>query len=172
MNHLPLLLVPGYQDSGPDHWQTRWHATHPQWRRVRDQDWQTPDLAQWTQVLCRHLADSPTPLHLVAHSFGCLASLSAASTHPEKIASLFLVAPPDPAHFAIPDEALPPPTCPTSLLLSDNDPWLAADRAALLARRWQLTPQHLGSQGHVNADSGHGHWPDGLARLAAHLRGL
>ncbi|GAA4496013.1 RBBP9/YdeN family alpha/beta hydrolase [Pseudaeromonas paramecii] len=172
MHHLPILLVPGYQDSGPDHWQTHWHAAHPDWQRVHDQDWETPDLAQWCQVLCRHLAQSPVPLHLVAHSFGCLTSLQAAAQLPHKIASLFLVAPPDPLHFAIPDEALSTPPCPTSLLLSDNDPWLAADRAAQLAGRWRLTPQHLGSQGHVNADSGHGHWPEGLARLAAHLRGL
>ncbi|MCD8547453.1 MAG: alpha/beta hydrolase [Aeromonadaceae bacterium] len=172
MQQVPILLVPGYQDSGPDHWQTRWHAAHPGWLRVHDQDWHTPDLTLWSQVLCRHLAQSPVPLHLVAHSFGCLSSLQAARQLPDKVASLFLVAPPDPAHFALSDESLSAPTHPTSLLLSDNDPWLAPARAASLAARWQVTPQQLGSLGHINADSGHGHWPEGLARLKAHLRRL
>ncbi|WP_265449711.1 alpha/beta hydrolase, partial [Aeromonas salmonicida] len=28
-----ILLVPGLHNSGPDHWQSRWHQYFPHWQR-------------------------------------------------------------------------------------------------------------------------------------------
>ena len=101
MSH--ILIVPGLHNSGPQHWQSLWHQQYPHWLRVTGQTWERADLATWSQRVADLLLASDEPLHLVAHSFGSLASIAAAARHPEKIASLFLVAPADPAHFAIAD---------------------------------------------------------------------
>jgi len=79
-----ILLVPGLYDSGPQHWQTLWHQQHPDWLRIQQADWTTPDLQRWAAPVLDILQNSPKPLTLVAHSFGCLASLYAATQLPEK----------------------------------------------------------------------------------------
>ena len=37
----PVLLLPGWQGSGPDHWQSRWEQLHGH-LRVEQHDWQRP----------------------------------------------------------------------------------------------------------------------------------
>jgi leucyl aminopeptidase len=37
-----VLVLPGWQNSGPEHWQSRWQAAHPHWRRVEQADWLHP----------------------------------------------------------------------------------------------------------------------------------
>ena len=34
-----LLIVPGWQGSGPDHWQSRWERSLSTARRVQQADW-------------------------------------------------------------------------------------------------------------------------------------
>ncbi|MBE3032888.1 MAG: serine hydrolase family protein, partial [Actinobacteria bacterium] len=79
-----ILTVPGLHGSGPGHWQTRWEQRFPAWRRVEQADWSTPDLPRWSarvgEAVRAALAERPPtrskrPVILVAHSFGCLASL-------------------------------------------------------------------------------------------------
>ncbi|MGD7478422.1 alpha/beta hydrolase, partial [Ralstonia pseudosolanacearum] len=41
-----MLTVPGLYGSGPGHWQSRWEERFPDWRRVEQDDWSTPDLAR------------------------------------------------------------------------------------------------------------------------------
>lgn len=36
------LILPGYGDSGPAHWQSRWEAADPAFHRVRQADWKSP----------------------------------------------------------------------------------------------------------------------------------
>ncbi|MGD7253266.1 alpha/beta hydrolase, partial [Ralstonia pseudosolanacearum] len=43
-----MLTVPGLYGSGPGHWQSRWEERFPDWRRVEQDDWSTPDLARWS----------------------------------------------------------------------------------------------------------------------------
>ena len=40
-----VLVVPGWQNSGPEHWQSRWQDAHPAWQRVQQADWLTPSRA-------------------------------------------------------------------------------------------------------------------------------
>jgi carotenoid cleavage dioxygenase-like enzyme len=35
----PVLIVPGWTNSGPEHWQSHWERAHPEWRRVEQADW-------------------------------------------------------------------------------------------------------------------------------------
>lgn len=54
-----VLLLPGWLDSGPTHWQSRWEATHP-FTRVQQHDWQRPLRGDWVarleEVVVNHIA--------------------------------------------------------------------------------------------------------------------
>jgi Predicted esterase of the alpha/beta hydrolase fold len=54
---------------------------------------------------------------------------------------------------------------PTTLLISENDPWLDFFDALQLAKAWQLNPINLGEVGHINVASGFGPFPDLLNYL-------
>lgn len=41
------LIMPGYQGSGPDHWQSWLEAQLPGARRIKGIDWGAPVLARW-----------------------------------------------------------------------------------------------------------------------------
>src|SRR5436853_313879 len=43
----PVLVLPGYGDSGPEHWQSLWEAEDPACRRVVQRDWMLPRLEDW-----------------------------------------------------------------------------------------------------------------------------
>lgn len=143
-----MLTVPGLYGSGPGHWQSRWEGHFPDWRRVEQDDWSTPDLARWSARVGQAVraAQAERPRHapravLVAHSFGCLASLHWAVQARDAVAGVLLVAPADPDKFGVADQlpqrALP---FPAVLVASRNDPWLgygqALSGARAGARRW------------------------------------
>jgi len=47
----PVLVLPGYMNSGPGHWQTRWEAAHAGFARVQMPDWMHPDCEAWCATL-------------------------------------------------------------------------------------------------------------------------
>lgn len=164
-----VLIAPGLHNSGPEHWQSRWQALHPGFERVEQDDWDAPDLPRWSARVdqSRQLgAGDRRPTLIVAHSFGSLATVHSVARDPSGVAGLLLVAPADPDKFgvgdALPQAALPVPSI---LIGSGNDPWMAAPRAALWARRWHSRFIDAGALGHINAESGLGDWPEGLETL-------
>ena len=46
MNPANVLILPGWQNSGPDHWQSRWERKHG-YVRVEQHDWQRPLRGDW-----------------------------------------------------------------------------------------------------------------------------
>ncbi|MFQ2195190.1 RBBP9/YdeN family alpha/beta hydrolase [Aeromonas jandaei] len=166
-----ILLVPGLHNSGPDHWQSRWHEHFPYWQRMAGLPWEKPDLTVWSAKLASKLRSRRSRVHLVAHSFGALTAIAAARLQPEKVASLFLVAPADPARFGIVDERLEGPLqVSAQLVASRNDPWMSFERAEYWSRQWQVPLLDAGSAGHINAQSGHGDWHQGLELLGSLYR--
>ena len=166
-----VLVVPGLHGSGPGHWQTRWEHLFPRFERVMQRDWDVPDLVEWSGRLGDELRKSDRPTLLVAHSFGCLASVHRASLGVRNLAGTLLVAPADPVKFgvedALRDVVLP---CPSILIGSRDDPWMTKERAAGWAAQWESEFVDVGALGHINADSGLGDWTFGqtlLVRLAA-----
>lgn len=159
-----VLIVPGLNDSGPEHWQTWWQAREPGAMRVVQDDWRTPDLSRWAARVGESLEQAAEPVWIVAHSFGCLASVRAAADHPGRVAGALLVAPADPARFNL-DAELAEQTLafPSLVVASTNDPWLSFERAAYWAKRWDSPWVNLGQAGHINAESGYGPWPGGRA---------
>lgn len=175
-----ILIVPGYRGSGAGHWQTWLEQEVPEARRVSGIDWEDPLLARWAGEFRREIDEAPGAVWLVAHSFGCLASVVAAADRPHKVAGLLLVAPADPERFdllglrrdqqagASVAEHLPAASfnCPSMLVASRSDPWLGFDAARRWAERWGSHFVDVGRAGHINVDSGHGAWPLVLTLLA------
>jgi len=161
-----VLVAPGLHGSGPAHWQSRWQRLYPQFERIEQDDWSTPDLPVWSARVDALRAQERQPTLIVAHSFGCLASVHSVARDPRGIAGLLLVAPADPHKFHVaellPSVALP---CPTIMLSSRNDPWMAIERAAVWGQRWGSEFHDVGELGHINADSGLGDWTEGQRQL-------
>ena len=159
---LRLLIVPGLHDSPPGHWQSWLQARHPLAVRVQQRDWSTPDLERWAARIGSTLERSGPGRWLVAaHSFGVLALLRHLALRPQSpVAAVLLVAPADPDKFGVgellPAGALP---VPGTVVLSANDPWLAAAAGQRWARRWGCRIEMLGAAGHINIASGFGPLP-------------
>ena len=77
-----ILILPGWQNSGPDHWQSRWERVHG-YRRVEQSDWMCPLRGDWIARLEEVLLESDVPAVLVAHSLGCLQSRSLGRPFPK-----------------------------------------------------------------------------------------
>lgn len=161
-----VIVVPGLHNSSPDHWQSLWHARHPAFFRVEQDDWEHPDLAAWAARLDQVRAADPRPALFVAHSFGCLATAASIAANPANVAGALLVAPADPHKFGV-AERLPQADLgmPSTLIRSDDDPWMIPAEAARWARTWGSTLIDAGAVGHINAASGLGAWPFGWEAL-------
>ena len=162
----PVLVVPGLNDSGPEHWQTLWQAKHPSFRRVVQEDFATPALERWSETIAHAVDACEAPPIVAAHSFGCLATLHAVLARGRMLAGVLLVAPADPERFAVAAQ-LPPRRLPfpSTLVASTNDPWIKFVKAGALAASWASRFVGCIDAGHINAESGHGPWPAGMALL-------
>jgi hypothetical protein len=170
LNTGTLLTIPGWNGSGPEHWQSIWEAKYAGFRRVEQRDWHRPSREEWVDSIERMVQQASPPVYLVAHSLGCVAVAHwAADRYEAKIAGALLVAPP---WLSAPD------TCPEELrgflpipigrlpfhsllVASENDPYLPIEIAVRLARSWGSEFVNAGRQGHINIASGHGPWPAG-----------
>lgn len=66
------LIVPGWQGSPDDHWQSHWQNSLPNSARVEQADWLTPRREDWVAALAEAIAADSTPVILIAHSLGCI----------------------------------------------------------------------------------------------------
>lgn len=164
----PVLVVPGLRDSGANHWQTHWQRRYPDFIRVRQADWNTPDLDRWARALVEAALAVEEPALVIAHSFGCLAAVRAARFQSELIAGALLVAPAEPAKFGAERTLGGPLPFPSTVIGSADDPWIALDSSRRWAETWGAEFVNIGHAGHINADSGFGGWNAGLG----HLHGL
>ncbi len=170
---LTVLLVPGIQDSGPEHWQSCWRQRHPHWLRITQRNWQDPDLDGWVAAIRRELGEQRSHLLLIGHSFGALSSWYFASQFPGVVAGVVLVAPAEPVRFELEERILATPLpVPSLLFASHNDPLLAFSRARYWAQAWGSELVDVGEGGHINAQSGFGAWPHGLQRIGQFAREL
>lgn len=180
-----ILIIPGLGNSGPDHWQSRWEAKLSSARRVVQDDWEHPEFGDWTARIGTAVASATKPVILIAHSLGVLAAVHAVQNPaaPElggKIVGGFFVAPPSERviaeHVAIDPRFAPVPSAPlrfpSVLVASRDDPFSTYDEAEDIAYAWGAALADAGFSGHINMDSGHGPWPEGLMRLAGFLKAL
>jgi predicted alpha/beta hydrolase family esterase len=186
-----ILIVPGWQDSGPDHWQSRWERSLKTARRVIQDDWDHPNVETWADRIAKFVAGATQPVVLVAHSLGVPAVVYAGEKLKGKgVLGAFLVAPADVefAHFwpdtggerwppknghggfaRMPEVTLP---FPAHLVVANNDLYCSYARAEMLASKWGAAITDAGETGHINVASGHGPWPEGLLQFGQFLKGL
>ena len=169
------LIVPGYSNSGPDHWQTYWEKSFPDASRVRQHCWEFPKKAEWVDTLDETVSSLKSDTIIVSHSLGvattvlCLLKMAAEKRLPACVKGVFLVAPADidvidiVEDFApMPLEKLPVPSC---VVASENDEYVTIERARLFADSWGSMFFDIGCKGHINALSNIGEWEEGRALL-------
>ncbi len=171
---MTILMVPGFNNSGPEHWQSRWEATLDHVERVQQEHWDAPELDIWLAVLAHHVKSRPGAI-LVGHSLGATLIAHLALRHPDlDVGGALLVAPADPdvrrsrvpgigSFGPLPIEPL---GFPAILVASRTDPHMAQDRARIVANLWEAAFVDAGEAGHINVASGHGAWPAGLRWLS------
>ncbi len=133
MSRPQFLILPGWQNSGPAHWQSLWEAQLPA-QRVMQHDWMLPLRGDWITRLEDHvlsiqeqttqqwrgldaqnaskIGDPDAAMRpeadvvLVAHSLGChlVAAWAALSPSTHRIRGALLVAPPDVQRIDFPIE--------------------------------------------------------------------
>jgi hypothetical protein len=173
MNTSNILILPGWQNSGPEHWQSLWQVTHG-YARVEQHDWLRPLRGDWIARLEDVLLQQKEPAVLVAHSLGCLlvAAWAVHSRNTHLVKAALLVAPGDAEReemrpllaswSPIPLQKLP---FKSILVGSRDDPYCSFERAQAFASAWGADFVDAGAQGHLNTESGLGAWPQGQALL-------
>jgi predicted alpha/beta hydrolase family esterase len=134
--------------------------------------WDDPVRNVWISRIDQAVGAAQGPVVLVGHSLGCHAILWWArlleSAVPGNVVGALLVAPPDAdrgdrhpalARFAPTPQAMLP--FPAIVVASSDDPWSDPDRTDELAAGWGAEFVLLEGEGHINAASGLGDWPEG-----------
>ncbi len=169
MTSTSIIIVPGWRDSGPGHWQTLWAERLPQARRVVQNDWHTPTRSAWVARLEETVLEQPGPVVIVAHSLGCITTAHMNPEAAARVRGALLVAPADPERRAVLSDFAPVPYAAlpyrSILVASSNDPYCPIRLAGAYARAWGSEFVRLQNAGHINVDSGHGEWPLGRALL-------
>lgn len=175
-----ILIVPGYTNSGPDHWQTRWETRLSTARRVEQAEWSKPVREDWVARVAAAVNEAERPVVIVAHSLGIPSVIHAIPQFRKPVAGAFLVSPPDvtnsqirPKHLMTfgpyPRDPLP---FPSITVASRNDPFTSFEAAEDIAAAWGSVFIDAGGAGHINAESGHGPWPEGSMTFANFLTRL
>lgn len=169
-----ILILPGLTGGTPEHWYARWEEKLKTARRIAPSDPHAPDRREWTDALTEAVEKARRPVVLVAHSLGTvLAVQAAAETRLPGVAGAFLVAVPDLERDDMPEPTRPfaplprdPLPFPSLMVASRNDFWCSYERAEDFAASWGSHLIDAGDAGHLNDESGHGPWPEGLTRFA------
>lgn len=176
-----ILILPGLFGGSDDYWYARWAEKLATATRVEQDDWDDPVCENWADTLVSAVEAAGRPVVLIAHSLGTITIAHAAARMPEgKVRAAFLVAPPDleanlddvpqgRSFLPIPRDPLP---FPSFVIASRTDPYATFDFADDLAGAWGSAIYDAGDSGHINADSGHGPWPEGLMMFARLMKQL
>lgn len=160
------LLVPGLDGGGEGHWLSWFEAAIPDTRRVVPPDPANLDLSEWSAAVRWEISRADDPVFIVAHGFGCLAAVRAASDFPDRVEGAMLVAPFDPDNmrlaWLLPEEPL---GFPATIVASTNDPHMRLSKAAFWAGFWSCEFVNAGRIGSIDPAAGFGPWPAGLAMI-------
>jgi predicted alpha/beta hydrolase family esterase len=169
-----ILIVPGLDNSGPDHWQSHWLRALPNAIWVDQVDWYRPTLGDWVASLVLSIRAHPDAV-LVGHSLGCALIAHVAQLRGARgIGGALLVAPADVNREGPAGRLLtgfgPMPVLrlpfPSVVVASRDDPFVKFEQAAAFAHGWGARLVDSGHAGHINIASGHGPWPAGRLLLS------
>ena len=178
MNSPIILIHPGWQDSGPGHWQTLWLQKYKNAVKVEQHEWTRPMKEEWVKTLNTYNERyKEREILLVGHSLGCItishwaAQYSRVST--AKILGALLVSPGDiESHLDVEELknfaplSLEPLPFKSIVVTSNNDFWVSSERGKYFAQRWGSQYIDIGPHGHISSADGFGEWPEGEKLLA------
>jgi len=175
-----ILIIPGYTNSGPDHWQSRWEARISSARRVEQAEWSKPVREDWVDRVVEAVNEGQKPAVLVAHSLGIACAVHGVPRYRNPVAGAFFVAPPDVANPKIRPKHLmtfgpyprAPLPFPSIVVASRNDHFGSFEQAEDIAAAWGSLFLDAGEAGHINAEAGYGPWPEGSLAFARFLSRL
>ena len=175
-----IFFIPGLDNSGPAHWQTRWQSRLANAVRIDQRDWSLPKRDEWVERVAEGLSQARRPIVIVAHSLGIATALHAIAASRVKVRGGFFVAPPDLANPSLRPKTLAafgpyprdPLPFPSITVVSRNDPLTSFEEAGDLANAWGSLLIDAGNSGHINTASGHGPWPEGTMVFAQFLSRL
>lgn len=164
-----IVIVPGWQDSPPGHWQSLWAQQLPDAILVQQDDWAAPSRSAWVASISRSVLACSGPVIIAAHSLGCIATTHLPPEVVARIQGALLVAPADPERRSVLVDFAPVPygrlPYHSIIVASSNDPYCPVRLAGAYARAWGSEFVRLHNLGHINLESGFGPWPLGLALL-------
>ncbi len=174
MQHMiHYFIIPGYQGSGPDHWQTWIEGKESTFIRIKQKDWNKPNLNDWAEQIDKSIEGyDPQSIVFVSHSLGCHAVAEWYKRYNRTIKAALLVAPPaaDKANQNIAEGLIKYDSFihfpfRTTLVASSNDPWISVEKAQEYAHNWGSEFINIGDAGHINNLSGYGEWEQGFEIL-------
>ena len=173
MKQVKILILPGWQDSKQQHWQSIWLKKYPNAIKVFQDNWMYPRKHEWVKTLDEYIKnESNNSIILVGHSLACATiahwSKEYFSKNSTKIIGALLVSPADVDRPDFPKEIkgfspmpLEPLNFNTIVVGSEDDPYVNIDRSKYFAQCWKAKLVNIGPRGHINVDAGLGDWPDG-----------
>jgi len=179
ISDIDVLVLPGWKGGDESYWYAGWVEKLPNARRVEQKDFETPTLSDWTSEVEEQILLSERPVALVGHSLGAL-TIAHMSEDLAKlpVIAAYLVTPPEldgkstigpmlTGFEPLPTAPLP---VPSFLVASRTDPYSRYEFAESCANAWGSELIDAGDAGHINPDSGHGPWPEGLLRFGVLLK--
>lgn len=177
-----ILIVPGDDNPGPDHWLRRWAAKMATARLLGSA---ATGRDQWVAELRQAICAATRPVVLVAHAIGVAACVQAVHGQEgikaaARIKGGFFVAPPDLSNTGngtgytsifgpYPTDPLP---FPSFVIASRTDPASSLEKTAEMAADWGAHLVDAGDAGQIDTKSGHGPWPEGLMVFAGFMKRL
>jgi uncharacterized protein len=172
MTEAYVFILPGLNNSGPQHWQTLWENEFG-FIRINQNDWDTPRCEDWILVINEVLEEyEDSEILLVGHSLACCTIVHWSNKFKRSIKGALLVGPSDveaPSYpegttgFApMPLQKIP---FPTVVIASSNDEYVTLERAKFFSDHWNSKLVEVGPLGHINSASNLGKWPEGLEWL-------
>ncbi|WP_087018182.1 RBBP9/YdeN family alpha/beta hydrolase [Thaumasiovibrio subtropicus] len=164
-----VVLVPGYTNAGPAHWQTIIERKYADVVRVQQDNWEVPDREKWLTRVNETLSTIEGEVVLVGHSCGAVAITQwSQAFQSDKVIGALLVAPADvDSPSAIVEIQVQRPLSfeplpfPSIVVTSDNDAHVSLERAHLFADAWRSEIIIKPGADHFHTEAGYGEWPEG-----------
>jgi uncharacterized protein len=167
-----IFILPGLNNSGPQHWQTYWENEYG-FIRINQRNWDTPVCEDWISTIDETISGYPLEqVILIGHSLACCTIVHWANKYKRRIKAALLVGPSDvdaPSYPKGTTGFMPMPLNKlpfnSIVIASNNDEYVSNERAHLFADSWGSQIVNVGDKGHINSASNLGNWPQGYAIL-------
>jgi predicted alpha/beta hydrolase family esterase len=166
------FILPGLNNSGPQHWQTHWEKDYG-FLRIQQKDWDAPVCEEWISTVDATVTKyPPEKVILIGHSLACCTIVKWAQQYNRIIKAALLVGPSDTEATSYPPGTtgftpMPLYKLPfrSIVVASSNDEYVTMERATFFAGKWGSELIEAGALGHINSASNIGNWPQGHAIL-------